>query len=418
MRFKGFISLARAVMCVVTAAFWACQPARSPLSATGPTSIPPTAATKASTQAQPPWKAALLDRAFAVASSPTHSSHAKVRSRLQRDVAVAAIGLDMPDAALRYAGMIPDWRRGEVEALLAQWYARRGDRIRAEACLAAVEGRIGVAEGWMRERMLLESAVAMVLLGDSEKARRFASRVPQDQTGRIEAELSREVSLEELDVQCDAFDRAIATQSFDVVRSGVDGYFAVWSRVRGDSARSSRAETAIRAATPGLPPDLQIDVHVRMAGVLSDQGRQDAAMQELDAASRILASSDFSPDTQGVLARQLSIAWIAQGRSGRALAILQDTLGPYERAPEAVVDIDRADLLCPIAEAFEAAGDRASAVRVWRLALMAAAVNPNARPRAEDLCLCLLSLIRADVEPDPDLTRLIDALQAGLKAPW
>ncbi|MGA1266734.1 MAG: hypothetical protein ACO32J_06105 [Phycisphaerales bacterium] len=64
------------------------------------------------------------------------------------------------------------------------------------------------------------------------------------------------------------------------------------------------------------------------------------------------------------------------------------------------------------------AGDRDEALRIWRLALEAGALNPNARPRAEDLCLTCLSMVRSGVEPPADMRATIRSIRSGLKAPW
>jgi hypothetical protein len=90
----------------------------------------------------------------------------------------------------------------------------------------------------------------------------------------------------------------------------------------------------------------------------------------------------------------------------------------YERSPQAIVDIERADYLRPLAEALHAMGDDVEARRVWMLALEAGAVNVNARPRAEDLCQTSLSMIRSGVEPTPEMRSRMAAIEAGLKAPW
>lgn len=426
------------VLCVALVLVPACSPEPVPEpagSTSGPGSISVQAdapAESASTPAaeakvKPPvsrpaadaaWRSTMIDDAMAVASSLESPSHERVRSRLQRDVAAAAIELGMVDVALRHAQAIRDWRRAEILALAGQALVRSGESERATTALReAFEGSAGT-EGWIRELLLTEIAVGLALLGDVDQARQFAGQVPQDLTGRVEAELVSSTSLEDLDRQCDAFDAAIATKAFDVVRSGVDGYLAVWERVPDDSVRAARAEKAIRDAAPGLPIDLQIDLRVRVADRLAAVGRRDDAAAELAQACDQIRNYDFAPDTVGGIARNLARGLMRQGQPGQARRVIQETLARYQANPSEVVDIDRADMLRPLAEALVDLGDRDEALRVWRLALEVGALNPNARPRAEDLCLTCLSMARSGVEPPEDMRATIRSIRSGLKAPW
>ncbi|NBX26108.1 MAG: hypothetical protein EBQ99_08705, partial [Planctomycetes bacterium] len=226
------------------------------------------------------------------------------------------------------------------------------------------------------------------------------------------------VPLEELDRQSAAFDAAIATQSLDVVRAGMDGHFAVWERVSDDAERSARAEKAIRDAIPGLPEELQIGARIRLADRLAAVGRESDARREVAEAVRLLQARERHPDVAGPLARDVAEAQARRGDVAAARTMLLEMVSRYERAPQAMVDIERADYLRPLAEALHTLGDDAEARRVWVLALDAGAVNVNARPRAEDLCLTSLSMIRAGVEPNADMRSRMAIIEGGLKAPW
>ncbi|NBX36983.1 MAG: hypothetical protein EBR10_07145 [Planctomycetes bacterium] len=353
-----------------------------------------------------------------VASSPHGKSHARVKSRLQRDVVLTAIQLQALDAALRYADRIEDARRAESLAILAQAFAQAGDRARADQCVIRAIDLSASTEGATQERILTEIAVAFAVMGQSEKARQFAGRVPQELTGRVEAEIAARVTIEELDRQCDAFDRAIKTGNLDVVRSGIGGYFAVLKRVRGDASRCDRAEKAIRAAMPGLPIEYRIDASIRLSDELDAQGRTDEAMAEVVRARDLLRTSDFLPDSSGPVGRDLALAFERRGDGVRARQLLLDMVAAYERDPKAMVDIERADYLCPLAAALAQVGDTENALRVWSLALEAGSINPNARPRAEDLCMIMLAMARQGIEPTEGMRSKMAQMREGLQPPW
>jgi tetratricopeptide (TPR) repeat protein len=360
----------------------------------------------------------LLDQALRVASSPVGKSHARIKSKLQRDVAECALDLAMTDRALAVAAVIQDWREGEVLALVAQRMARSGDREQAKVCIARAADIASRSDGWRKERAQAEIGLALALLGDVDTARQFAGQLPQELTGRVEAGLSSQVSPEELDRQCDAFDRAIATGSFDVVWSGINGYFAVWERMRLDPERSGRSERAIRAGLTGLPLDLQIRTRIRLADALSMADDRVAACADLEAAEKLLSEFQFTTDVRGAIVRDLAAAWLRQKEPTRARPLVETAVEAYRQTSTAMVDIDHADYLRPLAEALAALGDAEGALSVWALALEAGAVNPNARPRAEDLCLTCLSMARAGVCPSDAMRRSMQSIEVGLKAPW
>lgn len=427
MRTRDFIQCRGSTACVAAALglVAGCQNPRAPEPTTGsPTrahasaradDAPPAQAIATTPDASRAW---LLDEAMDAASAPRERAHASVRSRLQREVAAAEIELGMLDAALRHAARIDDWREGEVLALAAQSLAKGGDPGRARACVDRAADIAARTDGWRKERLQAEVGVAFAMLGEIEMARRFAAGVPQDLTGRVEAQLCGQLDAEEVDRQCDAFDRAIATGSFDVVRSGVAGYFSAWSRMRADPQRSARAERAIREAVRGLPIDLQIETRLQMADALGNPERRESMNAELDAACALLRQYEFTPEVRAMLVRDVARCLARHGRPADARDLLSESRARFERDRAGIVDMDRADCLRPMAEALADLGDRQGALQCWTAALEAGRANPNARPRAEDLCLTCISMARADAAPTDEMRRTIRAIRDGLKAPW
>jgi tetratricopeptide (TPR) repeat protein len=141
-------------------------------------------------------------------------------------------------------------------------------------------------------------------------------------------------------------------------------------------------------------------------------------MQELQTATTMVREGDFLPDMLGPLARDVARARARHGDASGAREMLGEMLKRYEQAPTAMVDIERADYLRALAEALQDLGDHKDAMHAWTLALEAGSVNPNARPRAEDLCLTMLSMVRSGAEPTEGMHARMTDIQGGLKAPW
>lgn len=364
------------------------------------------------------WRDALLDTAMRTASTFPEKAHARVKSRLQRDVAETAIATGRTGAAIRYADAITDWRADEVRALAAQALAAAGRRAEAEACLAKAVDGVPRSQDWMRDQLNAEIGVACAALGQIEQARRFAAAAPPELTGKVEARIVEVCPTQDLDQESEAFDRAIATGSLDIVRSGIDGQFAIWARDPRQTAHGRHAEAAIRGGLRGLPVDLQIRTHLRLAEHLARAGRTDDARREMDQAAGMFAATDLDSELSAPLLRDLVDGHSRFGDATAARELVQRALDKYPQLSLRLADIDRADYLRCLAEAQVLLGDRDAALRTWDQALEAGRQNPNARPRAEDLCRTCLSMTRSGVEPTPAMKTTIAQIAGGLKSPW
>ena len=82
------------------------------------------------------------------------------------------------------------------------------------------------------------------------------------------------------------------------------------------------------------------------------------------------------------------------------------------------IDIYRAGVLRPIAEAYHAMGERANALALYERAIDESLVNTNSRPRVEDLVATCLSLAKTNCEADAELAARLEKVYTGLGAPW
>ena len=113
----------------------------------------------------------------------------------------------------------------------------------------------------------------------------------------------------------------------------------------------------------------------------------------------------------------IEMRWRA-GDESRARVDAEDLRRRYETQRERIVNIYRAEALHPLAEAYETMGDRITALAVYRRALEEGVVNPNSRPRAEDLAATCCSMAVHGVEPDEVVWTRIMEIAQGLGSPW
>lgn len=359
----------------------------------------------------------MLNLAFEIASSIPADPHERDRARMQEDVAVACLDEAMLERAVEIANAMAGWRRAEVLVLAAQRYAVAKDDTRARALVARAQAEAST-DHWSHERIMAAVAKVHLQLGDDASARALSMpESPADQ-GAVEVARTASVAFDQLDVQADMFDRAIATQNFDLARTGIDGYLVWMERVVNDPDRWARATKALDAGIPDLPRDLQVVYTVRRAELLWKLGLSAAAREQVSAAADVFSSTEFQPEDCVPIGIAVARARIDIGDLEGAAQDLRTLRAQYEVNRASIVDLRRATSLRALAEAYAKLGDRPEAVRCFAIALDEGARNPNARPRAMDLTATCLSMVRAGVLPSPELQVRIDSIRVALTDPW
>ncbi len=360
-----------------------------------------------------------LSLAYSIASGIPANPHGRDRAKMQALVVQTCIDLGMLEVATGYAKAISDWRRGETLALIGQQYAAKGENEKAKAL---AESAMLVAAGetdWRRERIAVEASKIALQLGNDAQAVAQTSGVSPAELAILEVARTAQVDSAKIDAQADIFDRAIATKNFDLARGAIDGYLVILSRVgKSDDARCTRAIKSLEGAIPGLPLDLQVSYSVKFAKCLFAIGQETAAAAQVKHAAKVFAATEFLPEDIAPLGVEIVRASMTLGDRDAAQAELKVLLTQFEARQSKIVDLRRARSWRSLAEAFEELGDRKSALSCYDAALEAGALNPNARPRAEDLCATCVSMARAGITPTPALRARIDATRVALVDPW
>lgn len=386
-------------------------PARpAPSTAAGPVPAPAEAASA---------RRRLLERANALAILIPSPSFEKDRAKMQLAVVECCISNGMLDSAFEWsAPMELTWRRGEALALTAQAFARAGNAARARELAERAAGGASDYPDWAAARVRAGAAKAFVIVGDLDRADQLVGPADPAMLGEVQVVSVERASAGELDAKADMFDKAIATKGFDLAKGGIDGYIAILGRVAADPARTARALKALDEAIPGLPFDLQVAYRARLAERLGEIGLRGPSADELAKAVRLFGTTTFLAEDIAPVGASLARARARLGDLDGARAQLESLESAYRARVEEITDLRRATSLRALAEAHAGLGDRARALRLWSEALDAGALNPNARPRAEDLCLTCISMAGAAVEPTPAMDARIAAIRAGLVAPW
>jgi hypothetical protein len=382
--------------------------------------VPPAAApTAPSTPSAPAAdRAWILDQAMAVASAIPTTIHDRERAQCQEWVALAYLDAGDPIAAARCAEAINGWRRGECEGLIGVHYALKGDRDLALKYARLATDRATGEQDWRRERIHIEAAKVHAILGNAVAARDLSAGASEAEVGKVDGAVVAVLTPEQFEAQAKVLDEVLKGGTFDGMRNALDGYIPLLRRMTTNREQALKAAATIDAALPAMPMDLQITYGTRLASALHALGETTRAKERLDLAATQVADTVFLPEDLTPMQVDVAKARAGLGDVEGARAALDAALTSYEARKKDIVDVFRARSPRALAEGYALIGDQAKAESCWLEALAAGTINPNSRPRAEDLSATLVAMARSGASLTPALRERITLCRKSLGEPW
>lgn len=397
-----------------------------PASTTTPPTHPltsPMIRTKSEPATGADWNMRLLQDAAVISAMLPTPVHARDKAKLQEKVGLAYLARGDFAKAEDMARTIDGWRRATLFAAVALEHAKAGraDDARRVVRIAVAASTLG--NDWQRQRAQVMAARVYAWLGEDAEASRLETGVGEPDMGKVAAARAERArrstfSAEAFDAQMVALDEWLATRNFDLVRNAVDIALEYHPAAFADAVRRARVEELVQKANEQLAYDLRIANLLRLAANCEQAGDRAAATAFIAKAEATFGVGKWLAEDAAV---QLALIAQAKSRSGDAegcAANLAAALARYDAGRNDIIDIDRGRPLRAIAEAYATAGDAAKAQAVFARAVEEGAVNPNARPRAEDLVATMLSMVAVQIEPEAALAARMTAIREGLVAPW
>lgn len=370
------------------------------------------------------WRTDLLDLAFGAASALPVDPHVKTRCRTQEDCAAAALALHQPERALRSAELIFDWRRAAALADCAQYAAdhdckQEASRLAAAALARADEhSKTEKSQDWQRDRVYAKIARVYLTLGRPEDASKISQGLVDSEAAAVRAAGAGRSDAAGATKELDALETSLKEPGLDQARGSLAACVRIFEIHYGDVSLRTRAETLVKKGFEKLPPDLRIGFVIDLAVAAFRNGAPAHAKTLVDDAKAVVDTARWLPEDR---VKHFARLAGARARTGDAAGVARDAetaIAVLDANKKIIPDFNRADVLLPVAEAYVAIGDRASALKFYRRAAEEGALNPNGRPRAEDFVALALSLAKADCEPDAELAVRMKTTRAGLAAPW
>ena len=380
---------------------------------TPPPARPGTMPTSPAASAAPPKE--LLDLGFGAATAIPLNPLIKDRARAQEGVVMACIKLGLVDLAGKYAEEIPNWRKGTSQASIAEYYARQGKKAEAEAYMKKAAKAVANEEGWRRDRALVIVARADAVLGKSTSE--FIQGIEDSEAGKLSGAIRPETQ-EEFDRKIKLYKDIAAKNNYDLTNNVLGSAAELYASEFDDTERRAALESFCRESWQTMPAQVRIGLLSRMAEAARDHARSDIAVKLATEAQAVADGANW-PLRFGipVMARLARVRYVS-GDQEKARAALGAVHAEYKEKRDQLLDIDRAGVLLPIAEAYQAMGDSKAAMNVYRQTIREALVNPNSRPRATDLSAICCSMAVTGVTPDKELWAQLREARKELGPPW
>lgn len=364
------------------------------------------------------FQSKLIDLAFQTATKIPVDPHIKDRSKSQELVIQTCLELNQPEQAMESIDSIKNWRRGSCYADLALYYAQNGESEKINQYLNLAEKISEETEDWRRDHIRVKIAQVHALLGDEEKANEYESGVVESEVGKVDAVEASRIDDEAFQEVIQSLEALVNQQSFDVLKNTLNAYAKLYERFYSNEEKRSLIEDKIKSSWTKIPVNIRIDVLIQLAEVSIHLSDNQKALQFADEAQSFLDQYQWKLEHKIPLTARVIELRFKAGDQKTAESLAKESLNLFIKNKQQIVNIWRAGALRPLAQAFKTIGDEYASLSVYKLAIDEGSINPNSRPRAEDLTATCCSMALNSVEPDEELWARINQIFKELDQPW
>lgn len=343
-------------------------------------------------------QAELLTLAFEAASSlPTHP-HAKNRCRMQEDVVTTCLELDQPRRALSYIEKIDNWRRGSSYADLAHYLALHdgAQHVARYLELADQVAERKIEPGgqeWRIDLIKAKIAAVLVITTPTKETVDYKARLPE-------------------------LDAMVYHGGLEETTRALSEYAKLYDEHYADQTRRDALYSKVRKGWSSMPIQVRFESAAKLAETALAHDDRPTALVLAAQAREVLTGADFLAEDRVPLIGRLASLLRRAGDVDASKKELELGVALYDKNEKDIVDIYRSTALRALAEQYQelGAGDRAQAL--YARAVEVGVVNPNSRPRADDLMAVCCSLARCGLEPSEPLMKRLREVRANLREPW
>ncbi len=364
----------------------------------------------------------LLDTAFDTATSIPVEPHIKTRSEWQQRVVDTCLKLDQPQRALAFIKKIDNWRRCLCYAQVAQYYAQRGcqDKARKILKLADIEYESDLQD-WRSDEVRIVIAKVHLLLGETNEVHMVEAGLKEPEAGAIDSAKAVKDGRVPFKKQVEVLDGLIATGTYEAVKNALYAYTEIYHIYYHDLAKREIIGDKIRSSWKPIPTFVRFDLLNRLTELSLENKDPNKASEIIEEIQGFIDSYNWPLKHRMLMQAKLSQLRFKTGDREKAISQADAALKQFMQEQDdrlKILNIDKAEAITPLAEAYHSMGHREKAIAAYVLAVKSAVENPNSRPRAEDITDILCSMALNSVEPEENLNNEIFQHITELGEPW
>ncbi|OUX37816.1 MAG: hypothetical protein CBE26_02515 [Kiritimatiellaceae bacterium TMED266] len=352
------------------------------------------------------------------------------------DTLIASKEFALAEGQIQY---LSNWRKQQKQVELATAYFKAGNISKALALVEQVEqlavkvAGLKAAEPQLSDEELLflekyddfrvdRIKVALsayyLAMDDKVSSEEWSKNVlPTEQADFIKLKAMALVE-EDYDAAIIINDRLATGETFEGKCAAIDGYVALYAYYYEDEAKRAELAEKILLYTKTLPIMYRIEWLHKMAVsafTFNDIENADLFFTE---ANTLITTVNLGHRMYFPLKSSNIITAYNIGKEVSASEQAIDLRKEYDEVENSIFDIYRAELLVACAEAFMAVGHEDLLHTAYLDAIDQAGVNPNSRPRVEDLTVIVQSLIHNNVLLSDEIISNLVKLSDSVGEPW
>lgn len=345
----------------------------------------------------------LLRISFDAVSAMPVDPLVKDRSRTQERVVDACLELDQPLMALGFIKQIENWRRGMGYANYSFYSVKQGVTNQVDSFLKEADRIAWTAkQEWRRDEVLERIQDVRLLLNGDLKVQQ---QIESNTAGAFEKRFRD-------------METCAAEKDFDHLKTAMELGTSLYRDIYNtEEFRGKVAEKLVEVRSQ-LPVFLRLEYMQRMVRVAVDYQDFGTAKDIAKQMQRLISDHSWPGEYHVRALAALANVFALVGEVDSGEHILRKARSVYEENREAIVNIDRADTLIPVAEAALAMQMSDIAKEIYVTALHESLENPNSRPRADDLSLIATSMALQRFDVDDALMAQMKGILDNLDHPW
>ncbi|RPI62541.1 MAG: hypothetical protein EHM48_03915, partial [Planctomycetaceae bacterium] len=261
-------------------------------------------------------------------------------------------------------------------------------------------------------------AQAYFCMGQTDKAKQFEANVESSEAGKVARVRAMQADEATFDAEIKALDACVASKNFDALRNTLESSTQLYDRFYGNAERRNLIENKLKESWKTMPLLVRIEILMELSRIATQHGDKAKAMELAGEIQEIVDGATWPTTYRIVLAARVALAQFQAGDSAKSRTTADAALSLFDTERDQIIDIERAQCLLPLAETYKAMGDTSAALTVYKRAIENSVINPNSRPRAEDLSAICRSMAKHAVEPDAAMWSSIRKSNKELGHPW